>query len=117
MKEIAGHMIDIAELFGRRARATLDPAAPSVAERTPLPWRLIEGQAYPETPLVNILTRFRAAVDDALAIITSLEDGDWRRKGELSVGRISLIDMASWLANDNLAHTKQIVLLRDAPDE
>lgn len=117
MKEIAGHMIDIAELFGRRARATLDPNAPSIVERTPLPWKLIDGQDYPETSIDDILRRFRAAMDDALAVVATFDDKDWRRKGELSVGRISLIDMASWLANHNLAHAKQIADLRSRRTE
>ena len=57
MKEIAGHMIDIAELAARRFRAALDPSAPQ-SERPVLPWKILDGQDYPNVASHDLVARF-----------------------------------------------------------
>ena len=114
IKEIAGHMVDIAELFCRRLRALVEPETPQGAERTPMPWMLIHGQGYPEMTAEAICERFERANEDALALIGRLAEKDWRRKAEMAGGRVAVIDMGSWLANHNVAHLEQIKALRAA---
>ena len=112
IKEIAGHMVDIAALFCRRLRALLEPETAQAAERTPMPWMLIHGQGYPEMTAEAICERFERANDDALALIGRLAGKDWRKKAEMAGGRVAVIDMGSWLANHNVAHMEQIRALR-----
>jgi rubrerythrin len=107
-KEIAGHMIDIAELFNRRLTALLDPDANVPAEATLRPWKIIEGQNYPEATVDALNERFAAAVAQALGLIPRLRQEDWRKKADMLSGRVPVIDMGSWLVNHNLAHLEQI---------
>lgn len=114
MAEIAGHMADIAELFNRRLTVALDPAAEVAAERSPLPWRLLEGQGYETMPREELQSRFDAAITQALALIERLGEQDWRRGADMIGGAVRIIDMASWLANHNVSHRQQIIALREA---
>ncbi len=107
VKEIAGHMIDIAELFCRRLQALLHPEF-DAPEATLLPWALIYGQDYPAKSVAELVARFESAMEDSLALIAQLTDTDWRRKADMLSGRVTVIDMASWLANHNVAHVEQI---------
>lgn len=107
MKEIAGHTIDIAELFVRRFRAALDPAAQQ-DDPTVLPWKIIDGQDYPAASAGELCDRFERAITDALALVEGLPDVSWRKRGEMLSGKLALIDMGSWLANHNIAHLEQI---------
>lgn len=111
-KEIAGHMVDIAELFVRRAGAALNPSI-GIAEPSVLPWKIMEGQDYAGTPVTEILRRWDAAMAKALQLAESIEEGDWRKRGELTSGRVSLLDMASWLVNHNVAHLAQMRAIAD----
>ncbi len=113
MAEIAGHMVDIAALFNRRLTAALDPAADVPAERSPLPWRLLEGQGYDAMPRADLLRLFGDEIARALTMIDGLGETDWRRNVDMVGGKTRLIDMASWLANHNASHRQQIVALRD----
>jgi hypothetical protein len=112
MTEIAGHMIDIAELFCRRLASLLEPDAPVPAERSPLPWKLLEGQGYDTMTAGALTSRFTAVIDQALSMIATLEDGAWRKRVELVSGKVTVLDMGSWLANHNDAHLAQIAALR-----
>lgn len=107
VKEIAGHIIDIAELFNRRLGALRRPES-DVPEATLLPWALIDGQDYPGRSVAELVTRFESAMGEALALIDALTDADWNRKADMLSGRVMVIDMASWLANHNVAHLEQI---------
>ncbi len=107
MKEIAGHTIDIAELFVRRFRAALDPAAPQ-DDPAVLPWKIIDGQDYPAASAGELCDRFDRAIRDALSLVEGLPDVSWRKRGEMLSGKLALLDMGSWLANHNGAHLEQI---------
>lgn len=107
MKEIAGHTIDIAELFARRFRAALHPTAPQ-DDPTVLPWKIIDGQDYPAASADALCERFERAINDALALVEGLPDASWRKRGKMLSGTLALIDMGSWLANHNVAHLEQI---------
>ena len=115
IKEIAGHTIDIAELFGRRFRAALDPAAPQ-DDPTVLPWRIIDGQDYPSASAEVLCERFERAIRDALELVEGLPEASWRKRGEMLSGKLALIDVGSWLANHNVAHLEQIRALRTTSD-
>jgi rubrerythrin len=110
-KEIAGHIVDVAELFCRRLRAVVDPDLPVAAERTILPWALLEGQGYPDMPAAEIIARFDRANSDALALIARLGTPDWRKKAVFAIGKVSVVDLGSWLANHNTAHLKQLTAI------
>ncbi|HEY8172394.1 MAG TPA: DinB family protein [Dehalococcoidia bacterium] len=113
MKEIAGHMVDIAEIFARRVRPVVDPTAVDVDEGIVLPWKILDGKAYPLMSGEALTELFAAALDDALAIIERLTDADWRNRRRWLVGSVSVLDMASWLANHNTAHLGQIRARRE----
>lgn len=107
-KEIAGHIVDVAELFCRRLRAVVEPDMPVPTERTMLPWALMEGQGYPLMPVAELIARFDQANADALALIARLQSSDWRRKAVFAIGKVSVVDLGSWLANHNTAHIHQL---------
>jgi rubrerythrin len=111
--EIAGHMIDIAELFCRRLRSLLAPVEPAAPERSPLPWKLMEGQGYEAMTAETLTGRFSAAIHGALAMIEALDERAWSSRVELVSGKVTVLDMGSWLANHNVAHQAQIAALRE----
>lgn len=107
-KEIAGHMVDVAELFCRRLRGYLEPDYAPPGERSILPWALIEGQDYPAKSGEEIAGRFDAVMGEALTLVARLRREDWRKKADWVLGRVSVIDLGSWLANHNVAHLQQV---------
>jgi hypothetical protein len=107
-KEIGGHMVDIVELATRRLRSLVDPAYTPPVERTPLPWKLLDDQDYGNTSADAIIERFRTAVGDLCAIFDRLQPDDWRKKADLVSGRTVVVDVASWVANHNVAHMRQM---------
>ena len=107
-KEIAGHMVDIAELFCRRIRPAVEPETASPAETVLMPWKLIDGQDYPAQTADAIAARFTAAMTEALRLVGRVEGRGWSEKAEFTRSRVRLIDMASWLANHNVAHMEQL---------
>jgi hypothetical protein len=113
ISEVAGHIVDIAELFCRRMRASLEPEAPQQAERTPLPWKLLEGQGYDHMSAPTLIARFDAAARGALSLIERLDAAGWRQRVDLVTGRTAAIDAGSWLVNHNRAHLEQIRALRE----
>jgi DinB family protein len=116
MKEIAGHMLDIADVACRRLTTVLDPAADVAPDRDMPPWELLDGQGHESIDASELTRRFAARVADAHELMASLDDAGWRRRTEWVVGRISAVDLGSWLANHNMAHQQQVdALLETAP--
>lgn len=112
MKEIAGHMVDVTELFCRRLRA-LRGSTPLPSLDTPVPpWKLLEGKSYEAMVGHEIVDRFRQATVEALALVSELQGRDWARQGIIRGRPTNLLDLGSWLANHNLAHLKQLGTLR-----
>lgn len=114
MKEIAGHMLDVTELFSRRVQALREPGSlPSLDTPIP-PWKLLEGKGYPETPGQEIIDRFCRSTEEALSLLQQLHGKDWARQGVIRGRTTNVLDLGTWLANHNVAHLKQIEALRDA---
>ena len=113
MKEIAGHILDVSDLFCARARTMLE-ATGAVSIDTPVPpWKLLEGKGYPEMPGADIVDRIRRASAEAFTLVEGMRAADWRREA-LSRGRsTTILDLGVWLANHNVAHLKQIAALRE----
>ena len=112
MKEIAGHMIDICEIALRAVGPALDPSKEQKPERTPLPWKLLDYEGYPDQPIEAILSRFEASTGELLQILRGLPPGAWRTSATLISGRTPLVDVLSWVVNHNAAHLEQIRALR-----
>jgi rubrerythrin len=113
MKEIAGHMIDVTELFLERLRLILTAETPQSLSTPVPPWKMLEGKGYPDIPVQELCDRFRMRTEQALTRIRTLDSQDWLRRG-LQRGKFgNLLDMGTWLANHNRAHVKQIVALRE----
>ena len=112
MKEIAGHILDVTDLFCARVRTMLETAG-AVSIDTPVPpWKLLEGKGYPEMPGAEIVDRIRRASGQALTLVEGVRAADWGRQA-LSRGRsTTILDLGVWLANHNVAHLKQITALR-----
>jgi hypothetical protein len=108
IKEIAGHTVDIAELFVKRLCHLLDPSADPGPTGMVIPWRLLDDQDYPGTPMDAIISRYESALTEAHAVAGGLKPEDWRKKLDLTMSRVMVIDMASWLVNHNVAHRAQI---------
>ncbi len=41
-------------------------------------------------------------------LMARLDDAAWRKKVEWVVGRVSAVDLGSWVVNHNVAHQRQI---------
>lgn len=112
MKETAGHMLDVTELFLRRVRRMLEAdTAPTLDEPVPA-WRILEGRGYPDTAGREIANRFRFATEEALSLTHTLANSDWVRQGWNRGRPCNILDLGSWLANHNVAHLKQVEALR-----
>lgn len=115
MKEIAGHLLDVTELFCWRVGTIRDAVTPPPLEGSLPPWRLLEGKGYPEVESTLIVEGFRSATREALAVVERVGVEDWGRYG-LTGGRVTtILDLGSWLANHNIAHFAQIEALRGGP--
>ena len=113
MKEIAGHMVDVTELFLERARRILASETPAAFD-PPIPaWRILEGKGYPAWMIQEIVTRFHQATEAALARIRSFSSKEWTRVGLTHGKSCNMLDVGTWLANHNVAHLKQIEALRE----
>jgi rubrerythrin len=106
-KEIAGHMLDIADLALRRLRAAVKGEEPP-QERTLLPWKLLDNENYPGTPAEQIAARFSASVDELATLLEGLAPADWRKRINMMSGNTLAVDVGSWVANHNTAHLRQI---------
>lgn len=113
MKEIAGHMVDVTELFLERLRIMLTSETPPSIRPPIPPWKMLEGKGYPETPVQEIVDRFQAVTEQALSRIRALHSQDWLRQGLQRGKPCNLLDIGTWLANHNTAHLKQIGALRE----
>lgn len=114
MKEIAGHLVDVTDLFCWRVRTILDAATPPPLNEAGPPWRLLEGKGYPGVESTVIAERFRVVTGEALKVIGGLGAGGWGRYG-LPRGRLTtVLDYGTWLANHNVAHLAQIAALRES---
>jgi rubrerythrin len=113
MKEIAGHMVDVTELFLERVRRILDAETPAAFD-PPIPaWRILEGKGYAAMDAQEIVTRFHQATEAALARIRSFSSKEWTRIGLIHGKSGNILDVGTWLANHNVAHLKQIEALRE----
>lgn len=113
MKQVAGHMIDVAGIFCRRARSAIEPDSAIPPEKTPMPWLLVHDEEYAGMSVETLVDRFRAVTEDALALITRLGEADWSLTAEMLSGAVRVVDLASWLANHDVAHVRQIVAMRE----
>jgi rubrerythrin len=113
MKEIAGHMIDIAELFCRRVAPVVDEAETDRGDPMVLPWTILDGRGYPDLATDVIAARFAQEIERALTLTSRIADADWRKPARMLGSRVRLIDMGSWLANHNVAHLQQVIARRD----
>jgi hypothetical protein len=112
MKETAGHMLDVTELFVQRVQKMLGSDTP-LSVHTPVPpWKLLEGKGYPSMDGALIVDRFRRASDEALALIHTLSDAEWTRQGWNRGRPCNILDLGTWLANHSMAHRKQLEALR-----
>jgi rubrerythrin len=113
IKEIAGHLIDVTELFSWRVRTIRDAVTPPSLDRPMPPWRLLEGKGYPGVASTAILAGFRSATREALELVEGMED--WGRFGHIRGRGATMLDLGTWLANHNIAHLAQIEALRGSP--
>jgi hypothetical protein len=113
MKEIAGHMLDVTEVFLERVRMILESATPPALTGSIPSWKILEGKGYPDMASQEIVARFSRATEAALTRIRSFSSKEWARAG-LNRGRsCNILDPGTWLANHNVAHRKQIEALRE----
>jgi rubrerythrin len=115
MKEIAGHLVDVTEVFCHRVRVLLQaPAPPTLRESLP-PWRILEGKGYAEIASAAIVQQFGHMTADALTLIRALGADGWGKFGLVGRRVVTVLDLGGWLANHNIAHFAQIAALRDQP--
>jgi rubrerythrin len=113
VKEIAGHLTDVTEVFCWRVRTIQAAAAAPPINGSVAPWRLLEPKGYPEVPSQTIVEGFQGATREALAVIQGIKGEDWGRFGLVSGRATTVLDLGTWLANHNIAHLAQIEALRE----
>lgn len=112
IKEIAGHIMDIHELFTRRVHLLMG-ASPLPSMDTPVPpWRILEGRGYPEMPAGELLARLRTVAGETLSLVNQLAPKDWTARGTLRSQALSALDLGTWLTNHNKGHLVQVQELR-----
>jgi hypothetical protein len=112
IKEIAGHLIDVTELFSWRVLRILVAASPPSLDGPVPPWRLLEGKGYAQGSTAAIVEGFRGATRDALEMVAGLDGDGWGRFGLIGRRVTTILDLGTWLANHNIAHLAQIEALR-----
>jgi rubrerythrin len=113
MKEIAGHIVDVTDLFCARVRTMLGTSG-TLSIDTPLPpWKLLEGKGYPEMPGTEIVDRIRRVSAEALTLVEGMRATDWGRAALARSRSATILDLGAWLANHNVAHLEQIAALRE----
>jgi rubrerythrin len=113
VKEIAGHLTDVTQLFCWRVQTIQTAAtAPSLDGSMP-PWRLLEKKGYPDVLSRVILEDFQSATREAFALIQKMKVEDWGRFGLVRGRATTILDLGAWLANHNVAHFAQIEALRE----
>ncbi len=106
-KEIAGHLVDIADLALRRLHAAVSGEEPP-PERTALPWKLLDTEDYPNAAPETIAARFAASCDALAALLAGFGPEGWRKRVNMMSGSTLAIDVGSWVANHNTAHLQQL---------
>lgn len=105
--ETIGHMLETDLLFVTRAQTLLS------AQGTELPWpmspwKLQEGKGYESMPRSDLIAHLRATRKQSLELINGMTPEDWLRKGTSFGSKISMLDLATWLANHDRGHLAQI---------
>jgi rubrerythrin len=111
VNEIIGHMLETDQLFVWRVQVLRDtPGVPELPRPAP-PWKLHEGKGYEVLETDEIVHRLRLACQATLKLLSTLTVEDWIRQGLLQEGRITLLDLGTWIANHDRGHLAQIQAL------
>jgi rubrerythrin len=105
--EIVGHMLETDLLFATRTQTLLTAQGTELPWPMP-PWKLQEGKGYEAMQSAELLAHLRAARKQSLDLVRALTPADWLRKGMSFGSKISMLDMATWLANHDRGHLAQI---------
>ena len=115
IKEIAGHLVDVTELFCSRVRTILKTPTPSPFGESLPPWRILEAKDYQTAPSQRLVEQFAVVTGEALGLMKGLDAAMWGKYGLVRARAVSILDLGTWLANHNVAHLAQIEALRKAP--
>lgn len=115
IKEIAGHLADVTELFCSRARTVLKASTPAPFVESLPPWRILEAKDYRSVPSQRILDEFGVATGDALRLMEGLDHAAWGKYGFARARAVTILDLGTWLANHNVGHLAQITALKECP--
>ena len=105
--EIIGHMLETDLLFVTRTQALLTAQGTELPRPMP-PWKLHEGKGYETMQSAELITQLRAARKQSLDLVRAMTPADWQRKGTSFGSKISMLDLATWLANHDRGHLAQI---------
>jgi len=105
--ETIGHMLETDLLFVTRAQTLLSAQGVELPWPMP-PWKLQEGKGYEFMPHSDLIAHLRAARKQSLELVNGMAPEDWLRKGTSFGSKISMLDLATWLANHDRGHLAQI---------
>jgi hypothetical protein len=72
------------------------------------PWKLHEGKGYEEMPAAELVERFAQVRAETVEFVRSLTPEQWSQRGVDFLGLHSLVDLGTWLANNDRGHLPQI---------
>jgi uncharacterized damage-inducible protein DinB len=105
--EIVCHLRDIEEAYGDRIRLILATDEPTMLQVDPERW--VDDRQYRRHEAAGALGAFRARRQDTLALLSSLEAGQWERAGQHpSRGRLTIRKIVHSLAKHDSEHCEQI---------
>jgi uncharacterized damage-inducible protein DinB len=105
--EILCHLRDIEEAYGDRIRFVLANEEPALSQIAPERW--VEERQYRRHEADAALAAFRARRHDTLALIETLDAGQWERAGRHpSRGRLTIRKIVHSLAKHDSEHCEQI---------
>jgi len=105
--EILCHLRDIEESYGDRIRFILANEEPALTQVDPERW--VEERQYRRHEADAALAAYRARRHDTLALIDTLDAGQWERAGRHpSRGRLTIRKIVHSLAKHDSEHCEQI---------
>lgn len=112
MKEVAGHMVDVAAIFNERVGVHLGRRQIDPSLRSKVPWALTDERGHAQRPIEAITKEFHDEVAEALELLKAVEtEGIWAQRVAVLGGRATIIELGSWLVNHTRAHRQQLLAL------
>ena len=103
--DVVNHLVDVEDRYRVRLQRVLDEERPHLPYIHP-----DESKHEIDTPLSDLLARFREAREATLTLLKEVQPGEWQRKGvHEKQGEVSLRYLVQYLLDHDIQHLNQVV--------